>query len=181
MSEPQSTLGENENRAFETTEKTGVAGEVSRSNVARMPGVAQKRTGNRRVIAIAFLAAVALTSLALVIWKFSWSRVSGRPVPAPRSVATDQQLSSATNTTGSSEDTVVITPAAVASAGIKVEVIGSEPSRASGSNASTGVVKANTYRESPVISLVTGIVREVNVELGQYVKAGDQVALIFSD
>jgi RND family efflux transporter MFP subunit len=45
----------------------------------------------------------------------------------------------------------------------------------------TGVVQANSYKETPVVSLVGGIVRNVSAELGQNVKRGQRVAVIFSN
>jgi RND family efflux transporter MFP subunit len=45
----------------------------------------------------------------------------------------------------------------------------------------TGVVQANSYKETPVTSLVGGIVRNVSAELGQSVKRGQRVAVIFSN
>src|SRR5207253_3444622 len=45
----------------------------------------------------------------------------------------------------------------------------------------TGVVQANTYKETPVMSLVGGIVRSVRPELGQTVRRGQTVAIISSN
>jgi RND family efflux transporter MFP subunit len=45
----------------------------------------------------------------------------------------------------------------------------------------TGVVQANAYKETPVVSLVGGIVRSVQPELGQTVRRGQTVATVFSN
>jgi RND family efflux transporter MFP subunit len=45
----------------------------------------------------------------------------------------------------------------------------------------TGTVQPNTYKETPVISLVSGIVRGVSGELGQNVKRGQKLAVVFSN
>jgi membrane fusion protein, heavy metal efflux system len=42
-------------------------------------------------------------------------------------------------------------------------------------------VQANAYRVTPVVSLVGGIVRRVNAELGQSVARGQTLAVVFSD
>lgn len=181
MSEAESSLEENKNRAVETKAEAGVTGEAHQPDLDRTHANAPERRRIRQVAPITVLAAVVATSLVLLVWRFSGSRNAGRPVPAPRSVATDQRLGSAGDATESSDNAITITPEAELSAGIKVELVRNEPAGVSGAITSTGVVKANTYHESPVISLVTGVVREVNVELGQYVKTGEQVALIFSD
>ena len=45
----------------------------------------------------------------------------------------------------------------------------------------TGTVQANIYRSTPLVSLVGGIVRRVNPELGQNVRQGQTLAVVFSD
>jgi RND family efflux transporter MFP subunit len=52
---------------------------------------------------------------------------------------------------------------------------------AAGSTLTTGIVQANSYRATPVVSLVGGIVRRVNAELGQSVARGQTMAVVFSD
>ncbi|PYS59410.1 MAG: hypothetical protein DMF74_21385, partial [Acidobacteria bacterium] len=44
----------------------------------------------------------------------------------------------------------------------------------------TGVVQANIYNETQVVSLVGGIVRSVSAELGHQVRRGQRVAVVFS-
>jgi RND family efflux transporter MFP subunit len=50
-----------------------------------------------------------------------------------------------------------------------------------GGKQTIGMVQANAYRETPVMSLVGGIVRSVGPELGQSVKKGETVAVVFSN
>ncbi len=45
----------------------------------------------------------------------------------------------------------------------------------------TGTVQANTYRTTPIVSIVGGIARRVNGELGQNVRQGETMAVVFSD
>src|SRR5207244_8637833 len=45
----------------------------------------------------------------------------------------------------------------------------------------TGIVQANAYKETPIVSLVGGIVRSVKPELGQNVRRGQTVAVVFSN
>src|SRR5437870_8477482 len=45
----------------------------------------------------------------------------------------------------------------------------------------TGVVQATAYKEAPVVSLVAGIVRSVSAELGQNLRKGQRVAIVFSN
>lgn len=45
----------------------------------------------------------------------------------------------------------------------------------------TGVVQPNSYRETPVMSLVGGIVRSVGPDLGQSVRKGQTIAVVSSN
>jgi cobalt-zinc-cadmium efflux system membrane fusion protein len=64
---------------------------------------------------------------------------------------------------------------------LKIETVGERPSSEAAGQMATGVVQANTYKETPVVSLVGGIVRSVGAELGQNVKRGQRVAVVFSN
>src|SRR5207302_10672371 len=66
-------------------------------------------------------------------------------------------------------------------AGIKVEVVGEQLSPEAAQQAATGVVQANAYRTSAVVSLVGGRVMSVNAEVGQAVSRGQTLAVVFSD
>jgi RND family efflux transporter MFP subunit len=67
-------------------------------------------------------------------------------------------------------------------AGIKIEPVGEQVSTDTASSAvTTGIVQANAYRATPVVTLVGGIVRRVNAELGQTVARGQTMAVVFSD
>src|SRR5207253_2992736 len=47
--------------------------------------------------------------------------------------------------------------------------------------AATGVIQPNAYKDTPVISLLGGILKSVNAQLGQNVGKGQALAVIFSD
>jgi RND family efflux transporter MFP subunit len=64
---------------------------------------------------------------------------------------------------------------------LKIETVGERPSSEAAGQMATGVVQANTYQETPVVSLVGGIVRSVGPELGQNVRRGQRVAVVFSN
>jgi len=66
-------------------------------------------------------------------------------------------------------------------AGLKIETVGEQPTAEAAGQMTTGTVQANSYKETPVVSLVAGIVRNVGVELGQNVKRGERVAVVFSN
>lgn len=134
---------------------------------------------NRKPLYVGGAAAVLLLLTALIIW-FSRSGDSGRAVPAPRSVTFDQG-STGTDAEPVGEQTITIAADELEHAGIKIETVGETMSSEAANGSSTGVVQANAYAETPVFPLLGGIVRRVNVELGQNVQRGQPLAVVFSD
>lgn len=138
-----------------------------------------RRTNRTAILAVVGL--VAIMAVAILLWLLlrSGSSGAGRPVPTPRTIGTEQP----TSTTPSSEATIAIDPEAAKRAGIKTEPVGE--AMLAGSAASgpitTGVVQANAYKTTPVVSVVGGIVRRVAAELGQNVSQGQTIAVVFSD
>ena len=138
------------------------------------------RRRNRTAI-VAVVGVVALTAAGILLWLLlrSGSSGAGRPVPAPRNIGVEQP----TLTTPVSEATISIDPAAANRAGIKTEPVGEAilAGDAAPGQVTTGVVQANAYRTTPVVSVVGGIVRRVAAELGQNVSRGQTVVVVFSD
>jgi membrane fusion protein, heavy metal efflux system len=138
---------------------------------------------NRNRIAIlAVVGVVAITAIGIVLWLFlrSGSSGAGRPVPTPRNIDAEQSSASPAQT---SEPTISIDPEAAKRAGIKTEPVGEAilAGSAAPGQLTTGLVQANAYRTTPVVSVVGGIIRSVTAELGQNVSKGQAVAVIFSD
>ena len=135
-------------------------------------------TRRRRSIPI-LVAAIALILVAGVAAWLLWPRQTGKPVPAPRSVSFEETSNQPTVAAG--DQRLTLTPAQVQHAGLKIETVGEQPSAQAAGLMTTGTVQANTYQETPVMSLVGGIVRGVSAELGQNVKRGQKVAVVFSN
>ena len=171
-----------EKTVVETTEAPG--GDATReTRVEKLKvGRAAPRRSNRTAI-VAVVAVVALAALALLLWRtyVSGGSGGGRPVPAPRTVSVEQPGNAGGTGAATSEGTLTITPEVAARAGIKVEPVGEQMAAEGGGSAATGVVQSNAYRETPVVSLVGGVVRSVSGELGQGVRRGQTVAVVFSD
>jgi RND family efflux transporter MFP subunit len=138
----------------------------------------KQQPGSNRIAILAVIAIVAIAAAAIVLWfLLKPSGRAGRPVPAPRQTSSEQ-----TSAPGSTESTVTIAPEVMQRAGIKVETVGEQISTETGGSAlTTGIVQPNAYRTTPVMSLVGGIVRRVNAELGQNVARGQTMAVIFSN
>ena len=133
----------------------------------------------RIVVTVAVLALVAVATLvALLLWNRSRSG-AGRPVPAPRTIADSSGSPAQTEPT---EPTITLSSEAAQNARIKIETVGEKLMGADVSGAPVaGTVQANIYRSTPVVSLVGGIARRVNAELGQNVKQGQTLAIVVSD
>ncbi len=142
-------------------------------------GENSKPTPNRKPLYIALSIIGVVLGVALLFW-YLRSRESGNAVPAPRTVTFDDNGNGQTTET-TAEQTVTIQPDQVEKIGLKIETVGETLSSEAMDVASTGVVQSNAYKETPVISLLGGVLRSVRGELGQYVGKGQTLAVIFSD
>lgn len=123
-------------------------------------------------IIVAMVAIVAIVAIWLL-----WPKPAGRPVAAPRTVTFDES-SPATTT---AEQKLTLTQEQLRSVQLKIETVGEAPTTEAAGQMATGVVQANSYKETPAVSLVGGIVRSVHGELGQNVRRGQRVAIVFSN
>jgi cobalt-zinc-cadmium efflux system membrane fusion protein len=158
-------------------------GETNEDHVAPIVGVNASKAGahpkpSRSRLAI-IIAAIALALIVGVAAWLLWPRQTGKPVPAPRSVSFEESSNQPTALAG--DQRLTLTPEQVQRAGLKIETVGEQPSAEAAGLMTTGTVQANTYKETPVISLVGGIVRGVSGELGQNVKRGQKLAVVFSN
>ncbi len=155
---------------------------ASETRVERERTTVARRRGNRTAL-VAVVAAAAVAALALVWWMTRANGGgAGRVVPAPRTVAGPAASGTETAAT-ESEPTVTLAPDAAARFGIRVEPVGEALGAGEGgaAQASAGVVQANAYKTTPVVSLVGGIVRRIDAELGQQVRRGQTLAVVQSD
>lgn len=135
---------------------------------------------SRTIAMVAVVVVVAAAAIALLLWLFIPRGNAGRPVPAPRNIGTDQTSNQGDNAP-SGESTLTLAPEQAQRAGIKIETVGARMSAEASGQQTTGVVQANAYRETPVMSLVGGILRSVGPELGQNVRKGQTVAVVSSN
>ena len=141
--------------------------------------VENEKTPVNRTIYI--VGSVILVSVAaLLIWLFVSRGQAGRVITAPRNV-TFNEPSGDNNSLTSSEQTLTISPEQLKAANLKIEKVGEGFNQESGASSATGVVQANSYGETPVVSLVGGVVRQINAELGQFVSRGQTLAIVSSD
>ena len=139
-------------------------------------GAAQSQGSHNKQWLIAITAIALILIVAIAAW-FLWPKKPGKPVPAPRSVSFEESPQPATAT----GQKLTLTPEQMRTVQLKIETVGERPSSEAAGQMATGVVQANTYKETPVVSLVGGIVRSVGAELGQKVRRGQRVAVVFSN
>src|SRR5437870_1196689 len=132
----------------------------------------------RRTTVVAIAAIVAIAAVAFVGWLL-WPSKGGKPVPTPRSVSFEESPGEQPTTTG--EQKLTLSTDQLQRAGLKIETVGERPSTEAMGQMTTGIVHPNAYKETPVVSLVGGILRSVKPELGQNVKRGQTVAVVFSN
>lgn len=149
--------------------------EQSNSEKHSHPAPTTSSSYRRRLLPIT-VGAVALIVVAVAAWLL-WPGQAGKPVLPPRSVSFEEGPEPATP----GEQKLTLTPEQVQSAQLKIETVGERPSSEAAGQMATGVVQANSYKETPVVALVGGIVRSVNAELGQNVRRGQRVAVVFSN
>lgn len=139
-------------------------------------------TGSRKPrfhpAAIAAVVIAAAGMLFFAVWYLrSSSGGAGQPVPAPRSTS----MADVPQGEVSENATVTITQEQLASAGISIETVGEQLAAEVGLTASTGVIEANAYRNTPALALLGGVVRSISPELGETVNRGQTVAVVFSN
>ena len=163
-----------------TEHSPDVEPEHTRAEVQTTAPERQSRSNARTVIVIAVVALVAIAAIAALLLANRNKSGAGRPVPAPGSVAAEQSMPT---TQAQTEPTITLSPQTAQNAALKLETVGEQltTNAATTSAVSTGTVQANTYRSTPVVALVGGILRRVNAELGQNVRQGQTMAVVFSD
>ena len=170
-----------EERAAETTvTETPAATVETRVERARVSEAPRRRVNRTALVAVAL---VAVAGLALLLWWLRREEGAGRVVSAPRAVAFGPTDSAGAGGPASApgEATLAVAADEAARAGIKVEAVGEQLAPGSAQQAATGVVQANAYRTSAVVSLVGGRVTGVSAEVGQVVGRGQTLAVVFSD
>ena len=137
------------------------------------------KTTVRRNAPLIIASVVALVVVGVIAVWLLWPKQVGKPVPAPRSVSFEETPNQQGAIAG--EQRLILTPEQLRNAALKIETVGERLTSEATGQMATGVVQANTYKETPVVSLVGGIVRAVNGELGQNVRRGQTLAVVFSN
>lgn len=136
-----------------------------------------KKSRKPMYIALSVIGIVVLGAVLILIFR---GRQGGDVVPAPRSVSFDENSNQETSVPAEGQ-IITLTPEQVESIGLKIETVGETMSSEAAQVSATGVVQPNSYSETPVISLVGGVVRKIDAQLGDNVVKGQTIAIVFSD
>ena len=151
--------------------------QVKERRDAGQPATQPRRRSRRSIPIIVALVAI-LAIVAIVAAWLLWPKQAGKPVPAPRTVSFGE---SSEMPPTAAEQRLTLTPEQARNVQLKIETVGESPSTEAAGLMATGVVQANSYKETPVVSVVGGIVRSISAELGQNVRRGQRVAVVFSN
>src|SRR5712692_5186586 len=137
------------------------------------------------VIGAVVLSAATVAAVWLLTRSSSHSSIAGRPVPAPSGVPVPAPSGSPSSVATPRPGEIVITlsPDKLENAQIKTEVVTEQagmPAAGAAGIRTTGTVQSNAYKEVPVFPIAGGVVRQINVELGNRVSRGQPLATIFS-
>lgn len=154
--------------------------EIEQVEAEKKRGDYWRRLARPRYIALSILALVLVVFA--VIYLIANRGGQGKAVPAPRTVNFGQDDASGNNTSNlPAEQTLTLSPEQAEQIKLETAIVGETLSSEVAGATSTGVVQPNDYAETPVISLVGGVVRNVSAELGEYVRQGETVAVVYSD
>lgn len=119
---------------------------------------------------------------AAIFWAWQRNRSdSGQVMPAPRTINVGIEEGNGETSALAADETLTVPPEQIEQLKIETKTVGETFSGEISGATSTGVVQSNAYAETPVFSLVGGVVRSVSAQLGEYVRQGQPIAVVNSD
>ncbi len=140
----------------------------------------QPETSTRKILIAGVIGIVLLSLAGFAAWVFLLRGEAGKPVPPPRNVSFGGD-NGAGEKIPAGERKITLTDEQLAAANLKIVAVGETLDAAAVQATTTGVVRANEYEETPVISQVSGVVKSISINLGQFVRRGQTVAIVASE
>ncbi|MDQ3013191.1 MAG: efflux RND transporter periplasmic adaptor subunit, partial [Acidobacteriota bacterium] len=138
----------------------------------------------RRIVVITLLVAIAaVITVAYLMRGSRGNSIAGRPVPEPSAEFATAGADASSASAPRPDDVLIeVSPEKLINAHLKIEAATAQSNASMPDNAlrSTGTVEANAYKETPVLPIAGGIVREVYAQLGDNIAKGQRLAVIFS-
>lgn len=138
----------------------------------------QSKNSTRKILTASVLGIILISIVGFAAWRFLRTSEEGKPVPAPRNTAFGDENSGEIFSAG--EQKITLTDEQIAAADLKIVTVGETLDAAAMQETTTGVIKANEYKQTPVISQVSGVVKSINADLGQFVRRGQTIAIVAS-
>ena len=164
----------------ETAEAETIPPEREQTQTEKRRADFWRRMAQPRYIALAIITLV-LAIFAVIYLISVRNSEEGKAVPAPRTVGFGQNGGDTETANLPEEETLTLDPEQIKQIKLETAVVGETLSNEVTGAASTGVVQANDYAETPVYSLVGGVIRNVLVQLGDFVRQGETIAVVYSD
>ena len=140
----------------------------------------QSNSSKSKLVIAGFIGVLLVGVIGFAVWNFLLKGEGGKAVPAPRNASFGGN-SDSDNKLLTQERTITLSDEQLSAANLKIVKVGETFDAVSSSMATTGVVKANEYEETPIISQVSGVVKRINADLGQFVRRGQTIAVISSE
>lgn len=160
---------ENDLEMGKPTNEGAIAEQMEKSNVS-----------TRKMFVAGVFAILLISVVIFAAWYFLLKGEDSKPVPAPRNTS----FGGDSDTGGklpAGEQKITLTDAQLAAADLKIVEVGETFDAAAIRETTTGIVRANDYVQTPVISQVSGVVKTISADLGQFVRKGQTIAVISSE
>lgn len=133
----------------------------------------------RKILLAGLLGIILLSIIGFAAYYFLIEGENGKPVPAPRNVSFGSD-SAPGGKIPAGEQTIALTDEQLQAADLEIATVGETFDASIVNEMTTGVVRANEYRETPVVSQVSGVVKTISANLGQFVRQGETIAVVAS-
>ncbi len=136
-----------------------------------------RKISRRKAVVIGTIVFGGVLIAGMGFWAFFSGGKSGQPVAAPRTV----DFSTSSDSVPEGEQVIELTDEQRENAGIEIVDVGETLDSVAANASTTGIVRANDYADTPVMSQTSGVVRSVNARLGEFIRRGSTIATISSD
>ncbi|MDH3492342.1 MAG: efflux RND transporter periplasmic adaptor subunit [Acidobacteriota bacterium] len=134
--------------------------------------------GPRLVIAAAS-GILVICILAFGIWYMFFRGPGGKPVAAPRNTSFSE--TNGGKPVPENERMITLSDDQLKAANLKIVEVGESLVGTAAEATTTGVINANDYAMTPVVTQVSGVVKSINADLGRFVRRGDTIAVVSSE
>ena len=171
---------ENTESAEDTVLENDLEIEESADDVEEADALEPTKNSTRKILIYGVLGIALISIVGFAGWYFLLQGEDGKAVPAPRNTAFGGDSDSGSKLSAG-EKKITLTDDQLKSVNLKIVEVGETLDEVALNETTTGVVKANEYEETPVISQVSGVVKTINADLGQFVRRGQTIAIVSSD